>query len=75
MMYAKAVLEIWIDVGMFILVIFFAIQDLRKALRQNSRKTELGMMAAIQAEKMGTGTGGGRLRKREERGKAPKNPS
>ena len=52
MIYAETVLEIWIDVGIGILLVFFAIQGLRKALKQNSRKTELRMLVSIKAERL-----------------------
>jgi hypothetical protein len=58
MMYAETVLEIWIDVGMGILLVFFAIQGLLKALRLNSRKTDLRMLATVKAEKLKMQHGG-----------------
>ena len=59
MMYAKAVLEIWIDVALAVLLVFVAIQGVRKGLRQKSRGTELRMLATVEAEKL-------RLKEREK---------
>jgi hypothetical protein len=52
MMYAEAVLEIWFHVGAGVLLVFFFIQGVRRAFRQNSRRTELRMLATVEAEKL-----------------------
>ena len=52
MMYAETVLEIWIDVGIGILLVFFSVLGLRKAFKDNSHNTELKMLATVESEKI-----------------------
>lgn len=52
MMYAETVLEIWIDLCIGILFVFFAVQGLRRVFRDGSGKTELKMLTAVEAEKL-----------------------
>jgi NADH:ubiquinone oxidoreductase subunit 6 (subunit J) len=51
-MYEEALMEIWVRVGEVVLLVVFVVMGVRKALRQNSKNTELRMLATVEAAKL-----------------------